>query len=56
VCGLLLGWRVVLLNQGNRLPHRVLLFALAVSLVALVAVEFQRLFGKEPASPCWRAC
>ncbi|MBK7849393.1 MAG: DUF3488 domain-containing protein [Zoogloea sp.] len=48
VCGLLLGWRVVLLNQGNRLPHRVLLFALAVSLVALVAVEFQRLFGKEP--------
>lgn len=48
VCGLLLGWRVVLLNQGNRLPHRVLLFALAVSLVALVAVEFQRLLGKEP--------
>jgi len=48
VCALLLGWRGLLAYQGKPLPHRFLLFALAASLLALVAVEFQRFFGKEP--------
>ena len=48
VCALLLGWRGLLAHQGRPLPHRFLLFALAASLLALVAVEFQRFFGKEP--------
>lgn len=48
VCTLLLVWRGLLAHQGKPLPHRFLLFALAASLLALVAVEFQRFFGKEP--------
>jgi len=48
ICTLLLGWRGLLAHQGKPLPHRFLLFTLAASLLALVAVEFQRFFGKEP--------
>ena len=48
VCALLLLWRGILAHTGRRLPHRLLLLTLAVGIVAIVQIEFQHLFGKEP--------
>lgn len=48
VCALLLVWRGILVYSGQRLPHRLLLLALAVGIVAIVQIEFQHFFGKDP--------
>lgn len=48
LCVLVLGGRGLLIHLGRPLPHRAVVAVLAGCLVALVAVEFRRLFGKEP--------
>lgn len=47
-CALLLLWRSILAHTGRHLPHRLLLFTLAAGIIAIVQIEFQHLFGKEP--------
>lgn len=48
MCALLLLWRGILAHTGRPLPHRLLLLALATGMVAIVQIEFQHFFGKDP--------
>ncbi|WP_374244735.1 DUF3488 and DUF4129 domain-containing transglutaminase family protein [Zoogloea sp.] len=45
---LLVGWRALIAAGGRRLPHRHVLAALAVAIVAAVLAEYRHFFGKDP--------